>query len=174
MTRWQDDVSLDEWDEWQSIARRAAYGRNRSAVNSAQDLASLVIEKLLKEDSRPPNIEAWIKKVTKTTFIDLWRTRTKFSKVDIDDFDAETDEKFARQVTETLMGPKTAYMLQESIQEILGFLSEKHQRLTLMSAAGFSAQEIAEELGYASPQAVNNQLRRIREDVQARFEGPIN
>ena len=85
MTRWQDDVSLDEWDEWQSIARRAAYGRNRSAVNSAQDLASLVIEKLLKEDSRPPNIEAWIKKVTKTTFIDLWRTRTKFSKVDIDD-----------------------------------------------------------------------------------------
>ncbi len=174
MTRWQDEVSLREWEEWQSIARQAAHGHNRSAVNSSQDLASLVMEKLLKCEVRPPNVEAWIRTVAKTTFIDLWRTRTKFSKVDIYAFDPDEDEQFARQVTETLMGPKTAYMLQESINEILGFLSDKHQRLVLMFAAGFTSSEIADELGYGSPQAVSNQLRRIQDDIKERFEGPIN
>jgi DNA-binding CsgD family transcriptional regulator len=43
-----------------------------------------------------------------------------------------------------------------------------------MSAAGFTSSEIADELGYGSPQAVSNQLRRIQDDIKERFEGPIN
>jgi RNA polymerase sigma factor (sigma-70 family) len=174
MTRWQDEVSAEEWESWQEIARSASHGRNRSSYNSSQDLASNVMEKLFKAETRPPNVEAWIRQVTKTTFIDMWRARSKYEKVDIDQFQRDEDEAFNRRVTETLMGPKTAYMLQESIEEVLGFLSEKHQKLVLMHAAGFSPTEIAQDLGYASPQAVNNQLRRIREDIQERFEGPIN
>lgn len=170
MSRWQDDVTAEEWEHWQQIARNASQGRNRSSMNSSQDLASNVMEKLLKAENRPENIEAWIWRTTKTTFIDMWRARSKFTKVDIDDIQQEDDRQFLVQVTETLMGPKTAYMLQETVNEVLGFLSEKHQKLVLMYTAGFTPTEIAEDLGYASPQAVSNQLRRIQEDIQERME----
>ena len=172
MTRWQDEVTPQEWEEWQEIARIASHGRSRSSFNSSQDLASAVMEKLLKAAQRPENVEAWIRKTTGTTFIDFWRTRSKIKKVDIDAFDQDEDAQFARAVTETLMGPKTAYLLQESIQEILGYLPEKQQKMVLMSAAGFSNLEIADELGYASSNAVSNQLRRIRDEISERLEGP--
>ena len=48
MSRWQDDVTPEEWEEWQMIARQASQGRSRSSVNSSQDLESAVMEKLLK------------------------------------------------------------------------------------------------------------------------------
>ena len=174
MARWQDDVTHEEWEEWQQIARRASHGRNRSALNSSQDLASLVMEKLLKAETRPPNVEAWITTVAGTTFIDLWRTRSQVAKVDIEDESLHRDEEFTRAVTETLMGPKTAYIFQESVHEILGYLPEKQQKMILMSAAGFSNLEIADELGYASSNAVANQLRRTREEITERLESQRN
>ena len=164
MSRWQDDVTAEEWETWQRIAQNASRGRNRSSYNSSQDLASNVMEKLLKAEERPENIEAWIKRATGTTFIDMWRTRSRLQKVDIQ------DEQFLRAVSETMMGPKTAYMLQESVNEILGFLSERNQKLVLMKAAGFTTTEIAEDLGYGSPQAVSNQLRRIQEEIKEHME----
>lgn len=170
MSRWQDEVTAEEWESWQRIARNASHGRNRSSYNSSQDLESNVMEKLFKAEERPENIEAWIRRVTTTTFIDMWRTRSKFKKEDIDDFQVMQDEQFLRAVTETMMGPKTAFMLQETVNEVLGFLSEKHQKLVLMSAAGFTSAEIAEELAYASPQAVSNQLRRIQEQIKTHME----
>jgi DNA-directed RNA polymerase specialized sigma24 family protein len=171
MSRWQDDVTAEEWQSWQRIAQSASRGRNRSSYNSSQDLASNVMEKLVQAENRPENVEAWIRRVTTTTYIDMWRARSKFSKVDIDSDQNLEDEFFLRQISETMMGPKTAYMLQESVIEVLGFLSEKHQKLVLMYAAGFTTTEIAEDLAYGSPQAVSNQLRRIQEEVKERFEG---
>ena len=56
MSRWQDDVTRDEWERWQQIAEYASRGRNRSSMNSSQDLASNVMEKLFKAESRPENI----------------------------------------------------------------------------------------------------------------------
>ena len=170
MSRWQDEVTAEEWESWQRIARSASRGRNRSSMNSSQDLESNVMEKLFKAEERPENIEAWIRRVTTTTYIDMWRTRSRLQKVDIDNDRHLEDGFFLRQITETMMGPKTAFMLQETVNEILGFLSEKHQKLVLMSAAGFTSAEIAEELAYASPQAVSNQLRRIQEQIKTHME----
>ena len=163
MNRWQDDVTAEEWETWQRIAQNASRGRHGSSMNSSQDLASNVMEKLLKAENRPENVEAWIKRVIRTTFIDMWRTRSKDQQME--------DTFFLRQISETLMGPKTAFMLQESVNEVLGFLSEKHQKLVLMKAAGFTSAEIAEELEYASPQAVSNQLRRIQDELKEMYEG---
>ena len=170
MSRWQDDVTAEEWESWQRIARHASQGRSRSSYNSSQDLASNVMEKLVEAANRPENVEAWIRRVTTTTFIDMWRTRSKYKKEDIDNDQHMEDQFFLRQITETMMGPKTAYMLQESVNEILGFLSDRHQKLVLMYAAGFTPSEIAEELEYASPQVVSNQLRRIQEQIKTHME----
>lgn len=156
------------------IARQASHGRSRSSVNSSQDLESTVMEKLLKATERPENVEAWIRKAIGTTFIDFWRTRSKIKKIDIDSFEQDEDVQFARAVTETLMGPKTAYLLQETIQEMLNHFPEKQQKMILMSAAGFSNLEIADELGYASSNAVSNQLRRIRLELTERLEDKPN
>jgi len=56
------------------------------------------------------------------------------------------------------------------VNEILGFLSERNQKLVLMKAAGFTTTEIAEDLAYGSPQAVSNQLRRIQEEIKEHME----
>ena len=170
MSRWQDEVTAEEWESWQRIARHASQGRSRSSYNSSQDLASNVMEKLVEAANRPENVEAWIRRVTTTTFIDMWRTRSKYKKEDIDNDQHMEDQFFLRQITETMMGPKTAFILQETVTELLGELSEKNQKLVLMKAAGFSSAEIAEELGYASPQAVSNQLRRIQEQIKTHME----
>ena len=170
MSRWQDEVTAEEWESWQRIARNASHGRNRSSMNSSQDLESNVMEKLVKAQNRPENIEAWIRRVTTTTYIDMWRTRSKLQKVDLNNDQHMEDGFFLREITETLMGPKTAYMIQESVREVLGFLSDRHQKLVLMYAAGFSSAEIAEELAYASPQAVSNQFRRIQEQIKTHME----
>ena len=170
MSRWQDEVTAEEWESWQRIARHASQGRSRSSYNSSQDLASNVMEKLVEAVNRPENVEAWIRRVTTTTFIDMWRTRSKYKKEDIDNDQHMEDQFFLRQITETMMGPKTAFILQETVTELLGELSEKNQKLVLMKAAGFSSAEIAEELGYASPQAVSNQLRRIQEQIKTHME----
>ena len=170
MSRWQDEVTAEEWESWQRIARNASHGRNRSSMNSSQDLESNVMEKLVKAQNRPENIEAWIRRVTTTTYIDMWRTRSKLQKVDLNNDQHMEDGFFLREITETLMGPKTAYMIQESVREVLGFLSDRHQKLVLMYAAGFTSAEIAEELAYASPQAVSNQLRRIQEQIKTHME----
>ena len=170
MSRWQDDVTAEEWQSWQRIAQNASRGRNRSSYNSSQDLASNVMEKLVQAENRPENVEAWIRRVTTTTYIDMWRARSKLKKVDIDNYQDTDDAYFLRAVSETMMGPKTAYMLQESVNEILGFLSERNQKLVLMKAAGFTTTEIAEDLAYGSPQAVSNQLRRIQEEIKEHME----
>jgi DNA-binding NarL/FixJ family response regulator len=64
-------------------------------------------------------------------------------------------------------------MVQESVNEILGYLSEKNQKLILLYAAGYETDEIAAELDYGSPQAVSNQLRRIQQALSERFESPL-
>ena len=61
MARWQDEVTLTEWDEWREIALVAGRRRRQpSASKSAEDFASIAIERLLLQESRPPNVPAWL------------------------------------------------------------------------------------------------------------------
>ncbi|MEO0010557.1 MAG: hypothetical protein RIQ39_146 [Actinomycetota bacterium] len=170
MTRWQDDVTMDEWQMWQSVARQASIRRGQVTSLGPEDYAAQAIEKLLVQDVRPANVEAWLRLTIKNAYIDRWRkvtARGAGTNVDID------DREFQNELKSTLLGPKSAYMVQESVDEILAALSDKHQRLILLYAAGFDTDEIAAELGYGSHQAVSNQIRRIQEALSERFESPL-
>jgi DNA-directed RNA polymerase specialized sigma24 family protein len=170
VTRWQDEVTSDEWQQWQSIARQASIRRGQITSLGPEDYAAHSIEKLLSQEVRPANVEAWIRLTIKNAYIDRWRritARGVSTYVDVD------DREFEHELKSALLGPKSAYMVQESVNEILGALSEKHQRLVLLYAAGFDTDEIAAELGYGSHQAVSNQLRRIQEALSERFESPL-
>jgi RNA polymerase sigma factor (sigma-70 family) len=170
MARWQDDVTIDEWQLWQSVARQASIRRGQITSLGHEDYAAQAIEKLLVQEVRPPNVEAWLRTTIRNAYIDRWRkitARGGESERNID------DQEFERELKSTLLGPKSAYMVQESVNEILGHLSDKHQRLVLLYAAGYDPDEIAVELGYGSPQAVSNQLRRIQQALSERFEYPL-
>ncbi len=170
MTRWQDEVTLDQWQHWQSVARQASIRRGQITSLGHEDYAAQAIEKLLIQDARPANVEAWLRLTIKNAYIDRWRKITARGfelNADIDDREFENELKSA------LLGPKSAYMVQESVNEILGYLSEKHQKLILLYAAGYETDEIAAELGYGSPHAVSNQLRRIQQALTERFESPL-
>jgi len=170
MTRWQDEVTLDEWQLWQSVARQASIRRGQITSLGHEDYAAQAIEKLLVQEVRPPNVEAWLRTTIRNAYIDRWRkitARGGESERNID------DQEFERELKSTLLGPKSAYMVQESVNEILGHLSDKHQRLVLLYAAGYDPDEIAVELGYGSSQAVSNQLRRIQQALKERFEYPL-
>jgi DNA-directed RNA polymerase specialized sigma24 family protein len=170
MTRWQDEVTNEEWQSWQTIARQASIRRGQVTSLGFEDYAAQAVEKLFLQESRPANVEAWLRLTIKNAYIDRWRkitVRGFGENVDIN------DQAFEHELKSALLGPKSAYMVQESVNEILGSLSEKHQRLVLLYAAGFDTDEIAAELGYGSHQAVSNQLRRIQEALSERFEQPL-
>ena len=170
MTRWQDEVTLDEWQLWQSVARQASIRRGQITSLGHEDYAAQAIEKLLVQEVRPPNVEAWLRTTIRNAYIDRWRkitARGGESERNIE------DRQFENELKSTLLGPKSAYMVQESVNEILGHLSDKHQRLVLLYAAGYDPDEIAVELGYGSSQAVSNQLRRIQQALKERFEYPL-
>lgn len=170
MSRWQDDVTQEEWQLWQSVARQASVRRGQITSLGHEDYAAQAIEKLLVQENRPPNVEAWLRTTIRNAYIDRWRkitARGGESERNID------DREFEHELKSALLGPKSAYMVQESVNEILGSLSDKHQRLVLLYAAGYETDEIAAELGYGSPQAVSNQLRRIQQALTERFENPL-
>ena len=171
MTRWQDEVTVEEWDEWQKVARQASLARRQITSLGADDYAAQAIEKLLLQANRPANVEAWLRLTIKNAYIDRWRALTARGigfNLDID------DQHFQNKLKSALLGPKTAYLFQESVQEILGHLPPRHQQLVLLSAAGFDTGEIAEELGYADRHVVSNTLRRIQDELSDRFEHPYN
>ncbi len=170
MTRWQDEVTLDQWQQWQSVARQASIRRGQITSLGHEDYAAQAIEKLLTQDARPANVEAWLRLTIKNAYIDRWRKITARGF----ELNADIDEReFENELKSALLGPKSAYMVQESVNEILGYLSEKHQKLILLYAAGYETDEIASELGYGSPHAVSNQLRRIQQALSERFESPL-
>ena len=44
---WQSDVTAEEWDEWQKLARKLSKSKNQATSLGAEDYAAQAIEKLL-------------------------------------------------------------------------------------------------------------------------------
>ena len=44
---WQSDVTAEEWDEWQKLARKLSKSKNQATSLGAEDYAAPAIEKLL-------------------------------------------------------------------------------------------------------------------------------
>ena len=44
---WQSDVTAEEWDEWQKLARKLSKSKNQATSLGAEDYAAQAIEKRL-------------------------------------------------------------------------------------------------------------------------------
>ncbi len=167
MAKWTDSVTEAEWAEWTKISRRAA--NKRQETNSSlgpEDYAAQAIEKLIEQQARPKNVEAWLRTVLRNIYIDRARriARRKFGNVkDIN------NEEVEREMMEFAMGPSTRAIQLDEVQRILNTLSSKEQELLILSAAGMDNHEIALELGYATNKIVATRIGQIVTKIQIAF-----
>ena len=70
---WQDEVTPEQWQEWQVLARKAAKQKKVFTTLGAEDYAASAIEKLLEQKERPANVEAWLRQTIKNQYIDRFR-----------------------------------------------------------------------------------------------------
>lgn len=128
-----------------------------------EDYAATAIEKLLAQEEKPENIEAWVKLVIKNMMIDR-NKKIKARKPSLRDLSPEEIQAIAVGRHQRSMSSLIAN--QDLVANILDDLQEKEQQLLILDAAGFSTKEIAEELGYASARVVATRIEQVRKKVR--------
>lgn len=170
--RWQDDVTEQEWEQWSKFAEKLC---NREIANNSlgfQDYAARSIEKLLKEKHRPDKIEAWLRRVIENEFRDrIRKINRRPRRVAYEDpEDPENSEYIVRQMLSRpneSMGSQ--FVSREIAQEVLSELSEKDRNIAFLNSRGWTSQEIADEMGYATSKVVANRIRIIRQNMVEKF-----
>lgn len=162
--RWQDEVSSDQWDQWMKTATKIARRWRKTAVKDSSDHAAIAIEKLLKQQTCPDNVTAWLTRTIQNQYHDVWRklnTRGSAYKEDITDAELEGELiSFATRSPSMLIG------IRDQVSRILDLLSSRERELLVMAAAGFDNHEIARELGYASNRVVATRIKQVSEKLE--------
>jgi DNA-directed RNA polymerase specialized sigma24 family protein len=70
---WQDEVTPEQWSEWQEFARKVSQQKKINTTLGAEDYAVSAIEKLISQPKKPENVEAWIRKTINNQYIDRFR-----------------------------------------------------------------------------------------------------
>lgn len=161
--RWQDEVSEDQWNEWMKLARKLSSARGRKISTGYSEYSSAAIEKLLQQEKRPANIEAWLALTIKNLYIDRFRRMNAYGgihKADLDDEQWEYEMvRFAIRSPSQLIGQR------DQIERIMNLLSEREREILIMAAAGYDNHAIASHLGYATNKVVATRIRQISEKV---------
>ena len=161
---WQDEVTPQEWAEWMIFAKKVSGARRENTSLGPSEYASQAIEKLLLQEKRPQNIEAWLSTTIKNLYIDRFRHMNAFGgirKANLDDEGWEFEMvKFAIRSPSLMVGQR------DQIKRILELLTIKECELLAMAAADYDNHAIAAELGYASNKVVATRLRQITQKVE--------
>lgn len=163
---WVDDVTKEEWQSWLKIAGKAASKQQIVSSLGSEDYAAQAIERLLGQESRPENVEAWIRTVLRHIYIDRSRKIVRQKRGHIEDI---TEEKIEREMMSFVMGPSTRAMQLDEVQRLLNTLSSKEQQLLVLSAGGMDNHEIAVELGYANNKIVATRIKQVAAKLRVAF-----
>jgi RNA polymerase sigma factor (sigma-70 family) len=161
---WQSEVSPEEWEEWQKLARKLSRAKNVPTSLGYEDYAASAVERLLEQRERPDNIEAWLATAIKNQYIDRFR---KIQKRGGPSKREMTDEEWELEMLSFAVGsPSAKLILKDSVREILDQLKDKEKEILILSTAGYDNHEIALHLGYASNKVVATRLAQITEKVR--------
>jgi len=149
-------------------------GKNGHSTLGPEDFAAQAIEKLLKLDSMPNNLEGWLKAVITNLYIDRNRhidaRRRNLGKT----FIAHTDEEIAELVSDKNEPSLSSWLVNvEFAREILESLSLTDQQILVLHTAGYSTAEIAVQLDFANAQVVATKMGQIRTKLQKAFGSQI-
>ena len=128
-----------------------------------EDYAASAVEKLLKQEQPPANIEAWIRMVVTNMMYDRNR-KIRARKPSVRGL--EPDQLDAMLLGQRKTSLSTQVANQELLTDLLEDLSEKDQRLLILDAAGMKSKEIAEELGFANAKVVATRIQQVRKKLQ--------
>ncbi len=165
---WQDDVTQEQWAQWQDAARRAANAKRVFTTLGAEDYAAQAIEKLLEQKEQPANVEAWLRLTIKNQYIDRFRKIEARGGVTAREWSNERWEE--EMITKAIGSPSAFVVARAYVEEILGSLKDKEKELLIMYAAGFDNHQIANYCGYKSNKIVATRIAQILQKVKTQFE----
>ena len=162
---WQSEVTPEQWEEWLSLARRLSRSRKVAPSLGFEDYAAQAMEKLVSQDNRPANVEAWLALTINRQYIDRFR-KIQARKEGGPPKDI-SDERWEREMVVFAVGsPSLIHRRHEFVTEVLSVLKEKEREILIMAAAGFDNHEIADHLGYGSNKIVATRLKQIQLKVR--------
>ena len=72
-SRWQDEVSEEQWDAWLKFARSLSKAKKVNTSLGPEDYAAQAIEILLEQEKKPANVEGWLALTIKRQYIHRFR-----------------------------------------------------------------------------------------------------
>jgi DNA-directed RNA polymerase specialized sigma24 family protein len=163
-TRWQDEVSKTQWNEWMKFAQSRSKAKKIITSLGAEDYAAQAIELLLQEEKRPANVEGWLALTIKRSYIHRFRkikARGGASVRDLSDDDWEKE-----MITRAVGSPSVLVRVKESVSEVLDVLNLKEKEILILAAAGYDNHEIAMHLDYKNNKIVATRLKQIEQKVK--------
>lgn len=176
----------EQWEQIRQVAEAKAMQLTHGDVMRSQDLASLVIEKLVVREGEPPaNIRAYVREMVKNAYLDSHaRQHAAYRggpslRHPMDEGIHAIAEAVAGVFKESLLtkSPSAQYFRreradarQELVARILATLPERKQRLLRMVAEGHTHAEIALAMGYRNAAVVTTTLHRIYREIRDSFD----
>lgn len=161
---WQSDVTPEQWAEWQEFARKASKSKKMFTTLGAEDYAASAIERLLEQEQRPANIEAWLQKTINNQYIDRFRKIEARGGVSHREW---SDERWEQEMISHAFGsPSVIVAMKDHVDQVLKVLSEKEKELLILAAAGFDNHQIANYANYKNNKIVATRLAQIAEKVR--------
>jgi RNA polymerase sigma factor (sigma-70 family) len=181
------ELTDEQWVQVRDVAEKKAMQLTHGDIPVSEDLASIVVVRLLGhegeiEDGR---LLAYVRTMTQNLFFDRYRKQHAAYRGG-PSMKHPMDEEI-HWITEEIAGvfkfelhsssPSRKLIRQErereraaAYMEILESLPEKKQKMVRMAAEGASYKEIAQELGYANAAVAKTTLHRIYADIREQFE----
>lgn len=142
----------------------------------AEDVAQQALIRLLAQDPRPENPDAWITTTTQRLVLDLVRAnrvRALPGKVrDIGDVELGGREAVERFVADGVPAsfPVDVDAVDRIWRELADLLSPRELEVVALVAEGVPHEEIARQVGYKNADTVKTTLSRIRAKLRGRFQ----
>lgn len=160
-------LSDQEWKDAYEFAQLKAkfFGAKNELV---EDMAATAMEKLVKQDPKPDNIEAWLTTVVRNQMIDLGKKVKNHggSSIKYEDMNmlvSEVSALIQRSHGSVIVNEMAN---QEKVKKILEDLEPRDQELLMMHFAGKESKEIAQEMGYASAKVVATRIGQLIKKLQ--------
>ena len=149
-------------------------GKNGHTTLGHEDFAAQAIEKLLKLEAMPDNLEGWLKAVITNLYIDRNRNVDARHRNLGKTFVGHTDDEIAELVTDKDQPSMSSLIVNvEFAREVLESLSPTDQQILVLHTAGHSTAEIAIQLNFANAQVVATKIGQIRTKLQKAFGSQI-
>jgi DNA-directed RNA polymerase specialized sigma24 family protein len=165
---WQDEVTPQEWDEWQKLAQKLSKSKKQVTSLGPEDYASQAIEKLLQQEARPNNVEGWLALTIKRQYID------RFKKIEARGGGSNrnlSDEQWEMEmISHAVRSPSLLIQRRDQVEEVLNVLNQREKEILILSVAGYDNHEIAMHLGYKTNKIVATRLAQISKKVQEALE----